>query len=252
MDKTIVSRTAFFDCIIYNNRFTGRKLNADQIGAEDFAIWKEGIIDLHKKAYAVYECNENHTHNADAMSALFAEVKSVLDAIGNLSFADKDGNTHNAPITIDDNFVNGLMAVVANYAGRIGKKKAAEVELIESKIRNNKTLLAKYSALNGVNPDAIAHLEAEIEEFEDELDTLKNTPDMIIDKPVIANPETFRKYFEHHLARVIEKQSAQSWEEYEAAKAARKAASKAKAKEARKAKRQAEAKAKAESTTTNA
>ncbi len=245
MEKSIVSRTAFFDCIVFNNRFTARKLSAEQIGAEDFAAWKDGIAALHRKAYTVYECHENHTDDTAAVSALFAEVKSILAAIGDLSFVDRDGNEHLAPVVIDDNFVNGLMAVVANYAGRIGKKKAAQVELLESKIRNNRTLLDKYAKLNGVNPDSIANLEAEIEEFKDELDTLKDTPDMIVNKPVIGNVETFRKNFENHLARVITEQKAQTWEEYEAAKAARKAAARAKSKEARKAKRQAEAQAQA-------
>lgn len=250
MEETkIICKTAMIDCLIDNNRFNNRRINAEQIGAKDFRTWTNLMADLHKVAYKVYEATENHTDTEAPRSDLFKHVKLILSVIGDLELVDKDGNTHKAPVTIDDKFANDIADLCANYAGKIGKDKAPELQYNESKLANARTMLKKYQALNGVNPDAIKALEDEIAELEEEHDDLMNTPDMCKGKPTVASPGTFRQKFEAHLARTIEGQKAKSWEEYQEEKAAKKKKSNKKANERKRAKRAEEAKAKAGETT---
>lgn len=228
MNNTIIAKTALLDSMIYNNRFANKTITAAQIGAEDLKTWTDLVNDLHKHAYAVYEAQENHVSDrADLNTSLFNSVKTIIAAIGDLSFTDAHGNEHKAPMVINDNFCKDLMELATKYAGRMGKDKAPELQLIESQISNTRKTLNQYENINGVNPDTIANLKAQLEELQAKKADLMNTADMCKDKPAIASPATFRKAFEHHLARAIEGQKAQSWEEYEAAKAARKAARKA-------------------------
>lgn len=244
-NNTIVSKTALIDCLVDNNRFKNHRVNAEQIGAEDFRTWCGLVYDLQKSAYAVYEAQENHADTAAPRRNLFANVKTILNAIGDLELVDKDGNKHKAPVTIDDQFSADLADLCANYAGRIGSDKAPALQLVESRLNNAKTTLRKYAKINGVDPNTIKALEDEIENLEDERAELMETPDMCINKPVINSPNAFRKQFECHLARTIVGQKAQSWEEYETAKEERRKASNKKSNERQKAKRAEAAKAKA-------
>lgn len=236
-NNIIVSKTAFMDCLVDNNRFKSHKINAEQISAEDLRVWTALVADLHKAAYKVYEAQENHADTKAPKAALFANVKVILNAIGDLELTDKDGNKHKAPVTIDDKFSADIADLCSNYAGKIGSDKAPALQLVESRLSNARTTLNKYRKLNGVNPDTITALENEIEELTEERSTLMETADMCIDKPVMTSPNAFRKAFEHHLARTIMGQKAKSWEEYEEEKAAKKKAKNKKDNERKRAKR---------------
>lgn len=241
MNNKIVSKTAFMDCLVDNNRFKSHIINAEQIGSEDLRVWTGLVADLHKAAYKVYEAQENHADTKAPKDALYANVKVILAAIGDLELVDKDGNKHKAPVTIDDKFSADLADLCSNYAGKIGSDKAPALQLVESRLSNARTMLNKYKKLNGINPDTITALENEIEELNDERADLMNTADMCKDKPVMTSPNAFRKAFEHHLARTITGQKAKSWEEYEEEKAAKKKAKNKKDNERKKAKRAAAA-----------
>ena len=210
----IIHKSKLLECLVYNNKFRTETITATQIGPEDLATWKTLIADLHKASYNVYEAQENHADTTALKSALFESVKTILSEIGDLSFTDMDGNVHTAPIVIDDEFKNVLGELCSKYAGKLGNDDHPTLQLCQSKLKNAQNLLRQYKSTNGVNPEAIAHLEDEIEELEEEKKSLLKTADMSKKKPSIASESSFRSNFERHIARVIEGQKAQSWEEY--------------------------------------
>lgn len=229
--NTITSKTALINCIIDNVSFKNRKINAEQIGAENFRVWKDYMTDCHKLAYNLYRLTEDHADKSEKTKAkdnLINKIKDIFAEMGDIYLLDKDGNKHATPIKVNDDFVNDIVDLASKYAGKVGTNKAPELQLIESKIRNNKDLLSKYEKLNGVKAETIAAIEQELETLATQKEDLENLPDMKTGRPMMSGAETFRREFEQHLGRFIKGQKAKTWEEKEAEDAAKKAARKAK------------------------
>lgn len=217
--KKITCTTALVDCLVDNNRFATKKLNAEQIGAESFREWKTLVESLHKVAYLAYMDCENSNLTADSndidKTAVFNALREILTELGEV-------NGHKLCANAE------LASLVIGYSGKRGNHDSPELQLCNSKIQNARNLLNKYAKMNGVNPEAIANLEAEIETLNSEKAELLNTADNRIKKPTRTTFEAFRLEVEHRLARAIAEQQAKSWEELEAEAEAKRAARRAK------------------------
>lgn len=225
MSKKITSTTALINCLVDNNRFANKKLTAEHIGPENFREWKTLVADLHKSAYSIYaECENSNlsveTANLD-LSPVFNALRAIL-----AEFGDVNGHKVNANAE--------LATIVIGYAGKRANHDSPALQLCLSKLRNRMAELAKIEELNGINPDKIAELKAEIADLNDEKAELLDSPDNRRKEPTRTTPETFRLEVEHKLARVIAEQQAKSWAELEAEAEAkrkeRRAKTKAKAK----------------------
>lgn len=230
MNKTT---TTLANCLVYNNRFATAKLNADQLGAENFANWKTLVHNLHRACYAVYcECENNGLKVEDKAvdkSAIFDSVRFILGAIGEV-------NEHKM-------YANEQVAIaLIGYAGRRANKDAPQLQLVNSQIANAKKELKIAEELNGVEEGYIDGLKARLEELEGKKAELIATADMRIKQPTMTSESAFRLEVEHLFARAITNQLAKTLEELDAEEEARKAERKAKAKARKQAKAQAQAK----------
>lgn len=228
MSKKLTSTTALVDCIVDNNRFATRKLTAEQLGAENFRIWKELIADLHKVAYLAYSDCENNDLAVDNpnidLNPVFDKLRAILAEFGEI-------NGHKVCANAE------LATLIIGYSGKRGNVDSPELQFCLSKIRNRQQELAKYENTNGVNPEAIENLKAEIESLQDEKAELLASPDNRIKKPTRATADSFRLEVEHRLGRLIADQKAKSWEELEAEAEAKRKERRAKTKAKAKAKK---------------
>lgn len=235
MSKKVTATTALVDCIVDNNRFATRKINAEQIGAENFRDWKDLIASLHRAAYVVYSKCENDNLTTDNPTLDFSSVFNALRVIL-AEFGEINGHKLTANAELATNIVG--------YAGKRANSDSPELQLVCSKISNRQRELAKYKDTNGVNPDYIKALEDEIEELKEEKSELLNQPDNRIKTPTRTSPDMFRLEVEHRLARVIADQKAKSWEELEAEAEAKRKERRAKTKAKKAAAKKAEAESK--------
>lgn len=219
MDKKVTSTTALVDCLVDNNRFATRKLTADQLGAENFRNWKDLLADLHRVAYMTYADCENNDLTTDSpnidLTPVFNALRVVLAQLGEV-------NGHKISANAE------LATLIIGYSGKRGNVDSPELQLCLSKIRNRQQELEKYENTNGVNPEAIESLKAELEKLQDEKAELLASPDNRIKKPTRSSADAFRLEVEHRLARLIADQKARSWEELEAEAEAKRQARRAK------------------------
>ena len=221
MNNNITTKTALVDCLVDNNRFATRKLNAEQIGAENFRNWKNLIADLHRVAYITYSECENSDLIANNpnlnLTPVFDAIRAILAEIGDI-------NGHKVCANAE------LATLIIGYSGKRANVDSPDLQLVCSKIRNRTKELAEYEKTNGVNPKAIEKLKAELEELATEKAALIASPDNRIKKPTRSSAEMFRLEVEHRLARVIADQKAKTWEELEAEAEAKRAERRAKTK----------------------
>ena len=222
-----MNNTTIANCLTYNNRFAGAKLNAEQLSPETLKQWTDAVAALHKSAYSIAVKCENEQVRMESptvdKTALFADIRTILALIG-------DVNGHKL-------YANDAIAtLVVGYANRRANADSPVLQLCNSRISNNKRLLAVYEKTAGANPDSIQSLKDEIATLENERASLLSEADNRHKVVTRTSPNAFRLDVEHLIARVITEQEAKTWEQLEAENEARKAERRAKAK-ARKAKK---------------
>lgn len=219
MAKTIVNKTSLVECIVFNNRFATAKVKADQIGPEDFANWKELVADLHKGAYSIYVACENAGMEVDSknidMTPVFDPLKAILAQLGEINGRKIHANAE-------------LATLIVGYAGKRANSDSPELQLCISRIRNRTKELEEYENTNGVRPETIASLKAELETLEAQKSALLANPDNRIKAPTRTTPDAFRLEVEHRIARVIADQQAKTWDTIETELAAKRAERRAK------------------------
>lgn len=238
MAITIVNKTALADSLLFNERFGNKRLNAEQIGAEDLHNWKTLFTNLHKAAYTVYELCENDEPTEEDLEGL--DLDEVFNALRELYNAVGEVNGHKMYVT-----TKAAIHVIGKSGTGNGNEYAPALQFVMSKKSNAQNYLRNLKKINGVNPEAIQEQEAIIEAADEEISALKDIPDMWKKVPTRTKPDQFRADVERYIARAIKGQKAKSWETLEAEDQARKDAKKKK----RQTKRQEAAKAKAEATT---
>ena len=226
--------TKLINALTYNNRFANNKITAEQIGENDFSLWKSLIEDLREESYKVYALCENNGMKVEDdtvdKTGIYNAMRFILTAIGEV-------NGHKL-------YANETTAILmAGYAGKRGTKLSTELDFVCSTLKSRTTELKKYKELNVNDED---HKKARIEAMEKDIADLEKQKADLIAKPDNKTKEptrqlegTFRLNVEQYLARVINEQNAKSWEELEAEDKARKEARKAAANARKKAKAEA-------------
>ena len=224
-----MNANALVNALVYNNKFAGRKLNAEQLSAEHFDEWKTLINALRKEAYTVYAYCENNNMKVEESNADFTQIfncmRVINDAIGEVNGFKLVSNMATA-------------VLIVGYAGKRGIIKANELKFCEECIRNRKSELKKSKELNGVNPEYIASLEADIEKLEAQRDELIATADQKTKEPTMQNENAFRLEVENLYARSINEQKAKSYEQLLAEAEARRIERNKRAKERKQAKKE--------------
>lgn len=224
----INTTTALIDSLVENNRFASKKLTADHIGADNFNTWKSLVSALQNEAYHIYcKCeNDNLAEETKHLNldGVFNAIRDIFNEFGEI-------NGHKIKPTAE------FATLIIGYSGKRANSDAPELQLCASRIKNRQAELKLLKATNGVNPDAIAHVEAEIEALNAEKAVLLATPDMRTKAPTRAAADTFRLEVEHRFARLISDQKAKTWEELEAEKEAARQARRAKTAEKKAAKK---------------
>lgn len=231
--NTITNKTALINCIIDNESFKGRRVNASQIGAVDFRLWKDLMGSVHTPAYNVYKAQEDHEPKEvieKFKDATVDAVKEVFKELGDLYLLDADGKPHATPIKVDADFVAVIEELCSKYAGRVGTQKAVELQIVESQISNNNKLLKQYEELNGVKEETIEKIKKELEELDKEKARILELPDMRKGRPEMTSLDTFRLQLENHIGRFLKGEKAKSWEEKQAEDEKKKAERKARKK----------------------
>lgn len=225
-----VNTTTLANALVYNNRFATEKLNAEQLGVENFAQWKNLVNGLHREAYSIYaQCENSGMKVADTTvdkTPVYDAIRVILSAIGEV-------NEHKL-------YANEESAIaIISYAGKRGNVDAPELQFCTSRLNNRKTELKKAQEINGYNADAIKALQDDIAKLEEEKATLLATVDMRYKQPTMTSANAFRLDVEHYFARVIVGQMAKTLEQLDKEAEDRKKARQEKAK----ARKQAKAKA---------
>ena len=235
MAKTIIHATLEVN-------FTKKSASAitgDQLGAETFASWKSAV-EACRRAFYKYEeakhiaagMGKDGTIDKAISDNAFDALQAILDLVGEV-------NGH--PIVKNQSLLDELAVKAVSEKEPL----AGRALTVKSQLDNAK---ARLDALNynGVNPESVESIEAQIAELEEELKIAKKETGSCAPMGTRVTESTFRKKFEKALyALAIEKQALKSWEELEAEEEARKAERKARAKAKRAAKREAERAAKA-------
>lgn len=215
------------NCLVYNNRFANAKLNAEQLSPDSLKEWTDAVASLHKSAYSVAVKCENEQVKLENPTIdkgeLYESIRTALAIIGEVNGHRLHSN-------------DAIATLIVGYANRRANADSPALQLVNSRINNNKRLLAVYEKTAGVDPASIQNIKDEIETLENERATLLSEADNRHKVVTRTSANAFRLDVEHLFARIITDQSAKTWEELEAEKAARNAERRAKAK-ARKAKK---------------
>lgn len=214
------------NCLVYNNRFASAKLNAEQLSPEALKEWTDAVVSMHKSAYSVAVKCENEQVKLENPTIdkgeLYTAIRAALTIIGEV-------NGHNL-------YANDAIAtLIVGYANRRANEDSPALQLVKSRITNNKRLLAVYEKTAGVNPEAIQSLKDEIDTLTNERDALIAEADNRHKVVTRTSAAAFRLDVEHLFARIITEQSTKTWAELEAEAEARKAERKARHKAQRQA-----------------
>lgn len=231
-----VNTSTLVDALVYNNRFATAKLNAEQLGAENFGVWKNLVNDLHRKAYTIYtQCENNGLKVEDSAvnkTEVFDCIRAILTAIGEV-------NEHKL-------YANEESAIaIIGYAGKRGNADSPELQYCDSRIRGLRNEIKAYEKLNVQNAEykaqKLAEMNEQLEKLQEDKKGLLATADMRIKQPTMTTESAFRLDIEHLFARAIVGQMAKSLEQLDKEAEERKKARQEKAK----ARKQAKAKANA-------
>ena len=222
--------------LVYNNRFATAKLNAEQLGVENFAQWKTLVSNLHRSAYSIYaQCENNGLKVCDSIvdkTTVYDSIKLILSVIGEV-------NEHKL-------YANEEIAIaIIGYAGKRGNADSPELQYCDSCIRGLRNEIKAYENLNVTDKDykaqKLAEMNDKLDKLLEEKKTLLATADMRIKQPTMTSDSAFRLDIEHIFARAIVGQMAKSLEELDKEVEARKQARKEKAKARKQAKANANA-----------
>lgn len=119
---------------------------------------------------------------------------------------------------------DAAVVMAVSMAAKTVNKWHGEADLKASQRSNAQAELRKLEGVNGVNPERIEELEKRIATLDDELEELREVPDMRTAGTTRVPFNTWRQEFEHYLADVVNGVRAKSSEELAAEEEARKAA----------------------------
>lgn len=211
------------------------RVTGDFVGVEAYSDWKIAIEAAHEAFYK-YESAKIKLGNGTVQS-IKDEKNNAVEAFK--AIADLVGEVNGVKLETSIE----AMELVSKFAIRTVEQYAGQAMLIKSERDNLRKQLDNVS--NGMSEEYISNLEKEYEAKNEELKLEMKKPGSAKKGDTITTYSFFVYNAETRLAKAIEKQEAQSYEEIVAEREAKKAANKAKAK----ARRDANKKAKTETKT---
>lgn len=204
------------------------RVTGDYIGVDAYAEWKTALESAHEKFYK-YERAKISLANG-TVASIKTEKDNAVEAFKTVIALIGEVNGVKLETSIE------AMDLVSKYAIKDVERLAGRAMTLASEIKNLKKQLDECG--NGVNPDYVADLEATLEAKEEELRLEKKKTGSAVKSNTMTNFNAFVYNVETRLAKTIEKQEAQSYEDIIAEREAKKAANRARAKARRDAKKQ--------------
>lgn len=231
-NATTKTTTTIANALEYNSRFmlAKYKLNADQIGAENYAQWKTIVNNFHRACYAIGEHCSNNGLKLDKSNVDMTSAYDCGKLILNLM-----GEVNGRKLYINDEFI----ITCIGYATKMGKLDSKQVEALDEEIKANNRALTELKKLNGINPATIEDLTAKLEELKAKKVELLNIADERVPQTTETTFNSFKTNLERYLGNIIKGQLAKTQEELDKEEEERKAKRAAN----RKAKKQANANA---------
>ena len=204
--------------IMSNRGFVGAKLNAKDMAPEQVQAWRNAVNKVHSVAYSVAATryNEAGSDAGTIASKFYDALHAVYALIGEFD--------NGAKLRMDQNALNTIVAMATAQRTR----KDPALERVEGMKRTDMRYLKTLEETNGANPDAIATIKANIEEFDRQIAALKEQSMMCYKELGKSSASSFYKAFEDFIADQIEARSVLTEEQVQAEKKARNAARKAK------------------------
>lgn len=191
------------------------RVNSAKVGIDAFANWKaaenaafEAFYNYADARRKSARAGENAVVNPEIETAAFAALRKILALIG-------DVNGHK--LYANDAMLNA----VAGCTMVSTKPLAGEALTQESIVKNLRTEVNGIS--NGMNPEYVAKITSDYEVAKIRLAELKKEAGSCTTVHTRVSANKFYTSLETELATIINAQDAMSWEELEAAEAARKA-----------------------------
>lgn len=205
------------------------RVTGDFVGVDTYAEWKSALETAHAAFYK-YERAKISLANG-TIASIKTEKNAAVDAFKAIIalIGEVNGVTLEASIE--------AMDTVSKYAIKDIERLAGHAMLLSSEINNLKKQLNECG--NGVNPDYVASLEEQLDAKEEELRLEKKKTGSAVKGTTMTTYTAFVYNAETRLAKIIEKQEAQSYEDILVEREAKKAANRARAKARRDAKKSA-------------
>lgn len=222
------NNTTIAQCMAHNRDLKNARLNADQIGAEQFTAWKNAVKNMLKPAYIIasarHDAIVNGYKSTIDQSALYDAVKAVLGIVGKVNGHDLDVKA------LADNIIG------CSYSWKV-KDLSPELMFARSAKRNDEALLRKYKSMNGVDVNTIYDVEDKIEAQKEKIAELEAIPGNCVREYTLVSEGVFRTAVERFIGDAVKEQSAKTWEELEAEAEAKKEARRKRQQEKRAAKK---------------
>lgn len=196
------------------------RVTGDFVGVELYAAWKSAFETAHTNFYK-YErakialANGTVATIKDERQHAVDSFKAIVTLIGEVNGVKLETSVE-------------AMDTVSKYAIKDVERLAGRAMTLASEIKNLKKQLDEVST--GMNPDYVTNLEETLEAKEEELRLEKKKTGSATKGTTMTNFSTFVYNAETRLAKAIEKQEAQSYEDIVAEREAKKIANRERAK----------------------
>lgn len=216
MKKTENTLTKVATLIEENSHYAKKVITKD---FEEFSKWETLTANCLNAFYAFYAKSNNGTFDKELHNATFESLTSLLHYVGKVNgafipcdYATKDENEKASTLYVD----------MLSFCWKYTTAKGTEIQILESRIRNNNTLIEKYEkASTETAKKSILAMQLENESLKEELATLYNTRDKAHTEKGKNSPSDFRKKLEKDLQVIIAERLMKTEEEVQAERKAR-------------------------------
>lgn len=218
-----MSNTIIANALVHNFTIKDKKesrINGGLVGVETYGKWKSALEVAHEVFYK-YERAKLSLANG-SVESIKSEKDNAVKAFKSIIALVGEVNGATLETSIE------AMDSVSKYAIKDVERLAGNALTIKSELDNLRIQLNNVS--NGMSEDYVSNLEKQYEAKAEELRLEKKKQGSAVKSTTITSYAAFASGLETRLAKAIEKQDAQSYEEIVAEREAKKAANRAKAK----------------------
>lgn len=181
-----------------NSHFAKRTINKD---FEEYEKWKNLLENCHNSFYAFYSKKSNGIYDESLKKSSFESLSKLLHYIGKVNGAFIPCDV----ATVDDNDkTSTLYEDMLSFCWKFTVNKGVEIQILESKIKNNNTIISKYEKANtDTAKKSILELQLENEKHKEKLTVLYNTKDKAHNEKSKNSLSDFMKKTEKALVQVV-------------------------------------------------